>query len=345
MNSLSLLYGGMVRARAALYASGHLRSHRAPAPVVSVGNLTFGGTGKTPFVEFLARRLKFEGFRPAILSRGYGRRTKAPRLVSSGEGPLVSPEEGGDEPVALARRLPGVAVAVAARRIEAARLAGQLSCDVFLLDDGFQHLSLQRDANLLLLDARDPFGGGSLPPAGRLREPLDAIRRADAIVFTRVERGLPSPEAERTVALLCPETPVFHAAIRADSLRDEGGSPVETREVSLRRCVAACGVAEPAGFAAALRRLDLAAEETFVFPDHHRYSDRELTRIRQAADRTGAAFLVTTEKDAVKLAGRVSLPVVTVHLEVEVQEPGFFPWLLPRLGPATGTSKLETHQA
>jgi tetraacyldisaccharide 4'-kinase len=345
MNPLSLLYGGVVRTRAALYASGRLRSRVLARPVVSVGNITFGGTGKTPFVEFLARRLKFEGLRPAILSRGYGRLSKAPLLVSRGEGPLVSPGEGGDEPVALARRLPGVAVAVAPQRFEAARLTEPLSCDVFLLDDGFQHLALKRDANLLLLDARDPFGGGSLPPGGRLREPLDAIRRADAIVFTRVERGLPSPEAERTVALLCPETPVFHAAVRADGLRDEAGSPVDAGEVSRRRCVAVCGVAEPSGFDAALRRLDLAAEETFVFSDHHRYSDKELTRIRQTADRTGAAFLVTTEKDAVKLYGRVSLPVVTVHLEVELQEPGFFPWLLSRIQPETRNPKLETHRA
>ena len=345
MNPLSLLYGGVVRARAALYASGGLASRVLAAPVVSVGNLTFGGTGKTPFVEFLARRLRFEGFRPAILSRGYGRLSKGPLLVSRGEGPLVSPDEGGDEPVALARRLPGVAVAVAARRADAAKLALPLSSDVFLLDDGFQHLAVKRDANLLLLDARDPFGGGVLPPAGRLREPLDAMRRADAIVFTRVERDLPSPEAERTVALLCPETPVFHAAIRADGLRDEAGSPVDAREVSLRRCVAACGVAEPGGFGASLRRLDLSAEETFVFPDHHRYTDRELRRIRQTADRTGAAFLVTTEKDAVKVAGRVSLAVVTIHLEVEVLEPGFFPWLLARIQPETRNSKPEIRRA
>src|SRR5262249_8140958 len=153
----------------------------------------------------------------------YGRRSKSPLLVSRGEGPFVSPDEGGDEPVALARRLPGVVVAVAARRADAARLAEPLSCDVFLLDDGFQHPGLKAAANLLRPRAREPFGGGRLPPAGRLREPLEAIRRADAIVFTRVDRGLPSPEAERTVALLCPETTVFHAAIRADGLRDEAG--------------------------------------------------------------------------------------------------------------------------
>lgn len=339
MNPLSFLYGRAVAARAALYASGRLPSHRLPAPVVSVGNLTFGGTGKTPLAEFLARRLRFQGFRPAILSRGFGRRSRGAVVVSRGEGPLVSPDEGGDEPVALARRLPGVAILVGERRVEAARAAAQLGADLFLLDDGYQHLAVRREANLLLLDAFDPFGGGKLPPAGRLREPLSAIERADAVVFTRIDRGHPTEEAERTVALLHPEAPVFHASIRPDGLRDEAGSPVDVREVARRRCVAACGVARPDGFAASLSELDLSPEETFVFRDHHRYEDRDLRSIRQAADRTGAAFLVTTEKDAVKLAGRFSLPVVTVRLAVEVVEPNFFPWLAERIG---GRERLES---
>ena len=332
MNPLSFLYGRIVAARAALYASGRLHSHGLPGPVVSVGNLTFGGTGKTPFTEFLARRLRFEGFRPAILSRGYGRRSRGPVVVSRGEGPLVSPDDGGDEPVALARRLPGVAVVVGERRVEAALLAAQLGCDLFVLDDGFQHLAVRRDANLLLLDAQDPFGGGKLPPSGRLREPIEAIGRADAVVFTRVERGFPTQQAEQTVARLHPKTPVFHASIRPDGLHDESGSPVDAREVARRRCVGVCGVARPSGFAAALSALDLTPEQALVFPDHHRYTNRDLTHIRQAADRAGAAFLVTTEKDAVKLAGRLSLPLVSVRLKVEVLEPGFFPWLAQQLG-------------
>ena len=332
MNPLSFLYGRTVQARAGLYASGTLRQHRLAAPVISVGNLTFGGTGKTPFVEFLARRLRFEGYRPAILSRGYGRRSRGVVVVSRGEGPLVTAEIGGDEPVALAGRLPGVAVVVGERRVSAARAAVLLGADLLLLDDGYQHLALARDANLLLLDSKDPFGGGKLFPAGRLREPLSAIERADAIIFTRAARGEPADHALRTVALLNPGAPVFHARIRPDGLRDEAGSPVDVRDVARRRCVASSGVAQPARFAAALSELDLAPEETFVFADHHRYSDGDLRRIRKAADRTGASMLVTTEKDAVKLAGRISLPIVTVRLEVEIGEPNFFPWLLDKLG-------------
>jgi tetraacyldisaccharide 4'-kinase len=331
VNPLSFLYGRTVEARAGLYAAGTLRQHRLAAPVISVGNLTFGGTGKTPFVEFLARRLRFEGYRPAILSRGYGRRSRGVVVVSRGEGPLVTPEIGGDEPVALAGRLPDVAVVVGERRVAAARAAALQGADLFLLDDGYQHLALARDVNLLLLDSKDPFGGGKLPPAGRLREPLSAIERADAIVFTRIARGEPADHALRTVTRLHPRVPIFHARIRPDGLRDEAGSPVDVRDVARRRCVAVSGVAQPTRFAAALQELDLSPEETFAFADHHRYTDGDLKRIRKAADSTGASMLVTTEKDAVKLASRISLPIVTVRLEVEVVEPGFFPWLLERL--------------
>jgi tetraacyldisaccharide 4'-kinase len=137
---------------------------------VAVGNLTFGGTGKTPFTEFLARRFRFEGRRPAILSRGYGRRTRGVVVVSAGNGPIVSPEDGGDEPVAMARSAgPGMIVVVGERRADAARRAAELGADLLLLDDAFQHLAVRRDVNLLLVDSRDPFGGGRLPPSGRLR--------------------------------------------------------------------------------------------------------------------------------------------------------------------------------
>ncbi len=181
----SRLYGSLVEARARLYATGRLRSRRLPYPTISVGNITLGGTGKTPVVEWLARRFRFEGRRPAILSRGYGRRSRGVVVVSEGDGPLVDADRGGDEPVELARRLPGVLIVAAERRAEGAAAAARLGADLFLLDDGFQHLAVQRDVNLLLLDARDPFGGGELPapraapgaalgPRPRRRLPLHA---------------------------------------------------------------------------------------------------------------------------------------------------------------------------
>lgn len=300
-------------------------------PVVSVGNLTFGGTGKTPFVEFLARRFQFEGKRPAIVSRGYGRRSRGVVVVSEGSGALVGAEEGGDEPVAIARRVSGVPVVVGERRVEAARVAIERGADFIILDDGFQHLALRRDVNILLLDAPDPFGGGALPPRGRLREPLSALARADAFVFTRVDRAEPSRAALAELARWNPDAPVFTARIRAAGLRDERGFAVAGPLLSSRRFLAVCGIANPGGFTASIAELDLAPEELLAFPDHHRYRRGDLRRIHRAADRTGSAWILTTEKDAVKLEGRTSLPVVTLRLEVEIGETGFFPFVTSRL--------------
>ena len=331
LSPLSGLYGAVLAARARLYRSGRLRSARVSRPVVSVGNLTFGGTGKTPFVLFLARRLRFEGKSPAILSRGYGRRSRGRVVVSDGNGPIVGPDRGGDEPVAMARRLPAVPVVVAERRVEAAQEAIALGADLLLLDDGYQHLALERDVNILLLDAADPFGGGRLPPAGTLREPLSALGRADAFVFTRVDRASPSAAARAELSRRNPDAPVFTARIRATGLSDESGAALTSPALTGRRFVAVCGIAHPQAFVASLRELELAPEEVLAFPDHHRYGRRDLARIRAAADRTGSAWIATTEKDAVKLAGKTTLPIVVVRLEVDVLEADFFPCLLERL--------------
>jgi tetraacyldisaccharide 4'-kinase len=334
LRPFSRLYGALQETRARLYADGRLPSRRLPQPTISVGNITFGGTGKTPIVEFLARRFRFEGRSPAILSRGYGRKSRGLVVVSEGDGPLVGPDRGGDEPVELARRLPGVLVVVAERRSEAARVAARLGANLLLLDDGFQHLRVRRDVDLLLLDARDPFGGGELPPIGRLREPLSALGRADAFVFTRVDRAEPPTAARRALQAARPEAPVFNARIRAAGARDEDGAPVPIATLRERRLLAVCGIAQPDGFAASLAELDLTPEDTLVFRDHQRYASRDLERIRRAAEETGSSWIVTTEKDAVKLWGRVRLPVVAVRLSVEVLEPGFFPFLASRLPPA-----------
>ena len=231
----------------------------------------------------------------------------------------------------MALRVPAVAVVVGARRAEAARAAIALGADLVLLDDGYQHLALARDVDILLLDAADPFGGGRLPPAGSLREPLAGLGRADAFVFTRADRAAPSAEARDELRRRNPGAPVFTARIRAAGLADESGSPVDSATLAGRRFVAVCGIAHPKSFFTSLTELDLAPDELLAFPDHHRYDRSDLERIRRAADRTASAWIATTEKDAVKLRGKTSLPVVVVRLEVEVVEPGFFPFLLSTL--------------
>ncbi len=327
MRPLSILYGRILEARARLYETGRRRSARLSRPVVSVGNLTVGGTGKTPFVLHLAERFLSQGRRPAILSRGYGRRSRGIVLVSKGDGPLVGPDEGGDEPVLLATRLPGAIVVVARRRAEAARAAESLAPDVFLLDDGFQHLSVRRDLDLLLLDAADPFGGERYPPFGRLREPLSAMRRADGFVFTRSSNGHPTAAGLSAVAAANPTAPVFTAQIGPEGLMEVSGAPSPKPE----RCVAVCGIARPASFLGSLAAIGIEPADWLVFPDHRRYADRDVRRIDAAARRTASAAVVTTEKDAVKLAGRLSFPLLAVRLELEVSPPSFYPWMEERL--------------
>ena len=329
-HAIESLYGRLLEARARRYLSGRAPSEALSRPTVSVGNLTLGGTGKTPFVEHLAARLALDGHHPAILSRGYRRRSHGTVLVSDGRGPLVGADQGGDEPVALARALPGVIVVVARRRAEAAQAAERLGADVFLLDDGYQHLSVRRDLDFLLLDARDPFGEGHFPPWGRLREPLSALARADAFVFTRAEKTAPDSTLE-TLHRWNPAAPVFHARIRAAGLRDDrGASP----SVPVDRFVAVCGIARPETFSAALQELGLSPRAILPFSDHHRYRRRDLVRIEQTARSTGSEWIVTTEKDAVKLSDRTRLPVAAIRLSVEIAEPGFWGLLASRLRPA-----------
>ncbi|HEX4439982.1 MAG TPA: tetraacyldisaccharide 4'-kinase, partial [Thermoanaerobaculia bacterium] len=230
-----------------------------------------------------------------------------------------------------------VVVVVGERRADAARRAAELGADLLLLDDAYQHLAVRRDANLLLLDSRDPFAGGLLPPAGRLREPVAALARADAVVLTRSNRGAPPAAAAAEIARWNPAAPVFRASIRAGGLADESGAPVDAAFVASRRAISVCGVARPSEFAATLRDLGVAAEERIELADHQRYGERHVARIRRAFERTGAAFVITTEKDAVKLTGRLGgLPLLTVRLSVEVEEPDFFPFLAARVGARPG---------
>ena len=330
MNALESLWSRLLEARARRYRDGRRHVERLARPVVSVGNVTVGGTGKTPFVELLARWMLEEGRRPAILSRGYGRKSRGAVLVSdgSGSGPLAGPLEGGDEPVLLARRLPGAVIAVAARRTEAARAAAAYSPDVFVLDDGFQHMALARDLDLVLLDAANPFGGERYPPFGGLREPLSALSRAGAIVFTRPRAGAPSAAARQRVLAENPEAPVFTARIRPAGFCDDAG---RTAGSPAGPVVAVCGVARPESFSEALAELEVAAAETLVFSDHRRYDAADVARISAAALRHAAAAVVTTEKDAVKLAGRLPVPIRSVRLEAGVAEPEFFPFVRERL--------------
>jgi tetraacyldisaccharide 4'-kinase len=296
------IYELVVRARLALYENGLLRTYKLESPVISVGNLTVGGTGKTPCVAFLANFLRDEGHHVAILSRGYRRGSSGRVEVSNGEDILCGPLAAGDEPYLLANSCPGVRVVVDADRYSAGKwLAEQKPVTVFILDDAFQHLRLARDLNLALIDATEPLTG--LLPAGRLREPVRGLRRADAVIVTRSDRISDRQAFERKI-LKHTDIPVFYAHHEMTRMRrlDEGGI-TDASDLERRRVAAFSGIARPERFISDLSNLGIKVVQRFDFPDHHRYEPDEFLNILKSARAAEVEAIVTTEKDAANLTG------------------------------------------
>ena len=292
---------------------------RAPVLTVSVGNLTVGGTGKTPFTLFLANRLQRQGLRVGIVSRGYGRaRSQVHSELVADDGKLtISPEEAGDEPSMMARSFTGP-IAVAHRRINGIdRLLKLGSLDAVILDDAFQHLRLSRDVDLLLVSNERGFGNGWMLPAGPMREPLGAVARADAVIVmsTGSDASAIRPSQMRKLA----ERKILHASARPRALiASQNGA---WREIPLalssRRVFAVSGLADSSGFYAMLRELDADLVGVFDYPDHHAYTNADWQTIVNAM-READAVVVTTEKDLVKLE-RFPFPRDTLYaLRLEV---------------------------
>ena len=304
LSPIAALYGVVVRLRAWAYASGVLRTERLRAPVISVGNLTMGGTGKTPTTIALGKQLLDYGLRVGVLSRGYkGEHGSGPLLVSDGQRIHATAKEAGDEALVIARNLPGALVAVANRRAEAgAWLEKHFGVDVHLLDDGFQHLQLHRDLNLIVVDVTNPFGGG-LPPRGRLREPLAAIRRADAVILSRTEVGHDYKDLIEKIQRYKPDIPCLLASQKLVSLRRLG----EEKEVPLEALsdvavVAFAGIGNPSQFLTTLGQAGIRVVQSFSFPDHHHYRAQDYQRLVRDCEERDVTALITTEKDAEKLS-------------------------------------------
>jgi tetraacyldisaccharide 4'-kinase len=324
LSPLAALYGAGVGARLALYRAGLLHVRRAARPVVSVGNVAAGGTGKTPFIRWLAGELLTRGERPAILTRGYRRESHGLVVVSDGAGTLAAVAASGDEPSVLARALPRVPVIVHARRLHAAERALEIASDVsiFLLDDGFSHVGLFRNVDIVLLDASAPDAGGALLPAGRLREPLAALARADLIIITRSEQADPAAAAA-LAARHAPGVPVFRAVTEIIGIHGPHGEAVPAPDLKGASLVAVAGLARPEVFASTLRSLEIEPRAFLAFRDHVRYGAAEIGRIVRAAAESEASAVVTTEKDAVKLESVCPLPCFVVAVRMRVVEPGF----------------------
>ena len=327
LTPLSGLYGVASRARRALYDKGLLRVHKVSAPVISVGNVTVGGTGKTPLVAWIAKVLAREGRRVCILTRGYGRLDSHDRvIVSDGNEVLASPERAGDEAYLLAEELKGCAAVISdADRIAAAHWAlANLKTDVFVLDDGFQNLRIARNLDIVTIDATNPWGNGKVLPAGILREPLSALTRADCIVVTRADAAQQLNELENTLVQLSNGGPVLRSRMNLARLRRASGKPerlLGPGEVKQSFVAAFCGIGNPESFFELLRRNGYVLCHTRALRDHYRYVQSDLDRIERESVVKGAQALLTTAKDEVKLRSiNTKLPCYAVDIETEIEE-------------------------
>jgi tetraacyldisaccharide 4'-kinase len=302
MAPFSLLYGLITGLRNKLFHLGLLKSVRLPCRVISVGNLSVGGTGKTPMVIQLAGMLRDRGYRPVVLSRGYGGTSKNPvNVVSKGTQLLMNQDEAGDEPVLIAKSATGIPVLTGPRRVLTGDWAiKNLNADVLILDDGFQHRHLSRDIDIVLLNAASPFGNGHLLPGGPLREPSSALKRADIIIAMGTYDDVATPRPIMLSAGV--HAPVFKCYYQPRNLLHgdrETAFPPEL--LKGKKICAFAGIGNPMAFEKTLAALGADVAVFIPFPDHHRYTEQDVRLINEKARQYRAEMIVTTEKDKVKL--------------------------------------------
>ena len=303
LSALSLGYRGVLRMRELAYRVKLLRTGRLPCAVISVGNLTLGGSGKTPTVELAVRTLLELGAVPAVVSRGYGRRTRGVHVVADRERVRADARTAGDEPLLLAQRLPGVTVVVGENRYEAGRVAVERhGATALVLDDGFQHRTLAKDLEILVVQGRAPWGNARVFPRGMLREPLAGLARAHAVVVTNPGGAEPVQAVTTTVRHFNPSAPVLPASYRyQDAIEARTGRHVPVAELAGRRLLAFAGLGSPQGFADTVDGAGIRRVALVEFPDHHWFTSTDLHELARDARAAGAQGLITTEKDWVRL--------------------------------------------
>lgn len=321
---LAGLYGAGARFRRRAFERGWLKSRRLSRPVISVGNLTVGGSGKTPLVALIAEILLRHGHKPAILTRGYRRERQAELVALGPQSPNDADARAvGDEPALLACALPQVPIIVCADRFRGGRFAEErFAVDVHVLDDGFQHLPLARDVDLVAIDTTQNVLEDAVLPAGRLREPVEALARADLVVLTRTEIRDPAA-IEKQVRLVNASAPIFACETRLHNLIEaRSGQAVEAENYRGRPVCAFCAIGNPAAFFADLRRWGFNPVAEVPFRDHHIFTQEDIRRIKLAASKKSVTAFLTTEKDLMNLPAQLEfgLPLLVCAVRAEISE-------------------------
>ncbi len=324
---LSVPFSVITALRRRLYSSGLLGTHAVPQRVISVGNITIGGTGKTPLVSLLAGRLDADGSRPVILTRGYGRRSSNMVFLPSD---TAGWRQAGDEPLMLSAAHPSVPIVVHGDRVAAARIAGErFHPGLFLLDDGMQHLRLHRDLEIVVIDTTRPLGRDHVFPAGRLRENLPALRRADIFFLTRTDQSGDAEAVSGFLRRYHPEAMQVRSILRPWALRELPSGQVRPLESLQDQAVlAVSGIGNPDALEHSLTQLGARLAGRLHFPDHYPYTRRDVDAITARARHLGADSIVTTEKDAVRFESLdqrdVPFRALLVRIEIVSGEESFW---------------------
>ena len=309
----AMTWGAVTRRRAASFSAGNISSKRLKSFTLCVGNLSAGGEGKTPMVAWLVERLCERGYRTAVLTRGYRRDSREPRIIVGPESEHTA-KQIGDEAYLLRRRFQDleitVPMGVGADRFQVGtELEARFPIDVTVMDDGYQHFALERDFDLLVVDASRPFGGRRMLPLGRLREPISGASRARAILLTKTQPEVRYNGIESVLRRVNPGAPIFRAQTRAAAIVDAMSAAEKPLDSLLgERCVGFCGLGNPDSFWRTIEAMGIHPVERLAFPDHHRYSARDIDKIAEMARRAGAGVLLTTEKDFANLQSALDLP-------------------------------------
>ena len=308
--------------RKSFYCLGLIKPKKLSAKVISVGNITAGGSGKTPFVLYLAKKLQGKGINFAILTRGYKRLSKDTREMKKNDSPDIKWEQVGDEPFLLSNHLPEVPIIVDKDRFYSGKIAqDKYKADFLFLDDGFQHWRLKRDLDIVMVDSSIDLGKEKLLPAGRLREPLSSLKRANLFVLTRVDQSEYKDKVKKLLQKYNPQAPIIESILQTSSIQNwKDKTEIDLSQYKGKKGLTFCGIGNPYSFERTLKSLGLEILNAFFFSDHYIYTRKDLLSLQEEAKKSGAEYLITTEKDSIRLpdTGELTIPLLVVKVELKI---------------------------